>query len=78
MLKVAKKYGIVDSVHSAPVHITTNLQVVASLQQQLTILNIYITGKQDFTLLELQDLLQQLPQPLLVVGDFNSYNVLWG
>jgi ribonuclease HI/exonuclease III len=73
--------GVVDSVHSAPVHITTNLQAVAvrvHLQQQLTILNLYITRDQDFTLLDLQDLLQQLPQPVLVVGDFNSYNVLWG
>ena len=73
--------GVVDTLYSTPVHIATNLQAVAvrvHLEQHVTILNLYITREQDFTLLELENLLQQLPQPIIFVGDFNSYNVLWG
>ena len=73
--------GVVDTLYSTPVHVATYLQAVAvrvHLEQHVTILNLYITRDQDFTLLELDNLLQQLPQPIIVVGDFNSYNVLWG
>lgn len=59
---------VLDSIYSAPAHITTTLQVVAvcvHLQQKLTILDLYITWEEDFILPDLQELLWQLQQPRL-------------
>jgi len=55
--------GVVDTFYSTPVHIATNLQVVAvrvHREQHVTILNLYITREQDFTLIDLQNLFQQI------------------
>lgn len=44
----------------------------------LTICNIYINNKYEMNINELENLIDQLPQPFLITGDFNSHNTLWG
>ena len=67
-------------IHSR-VPLTTNLQAVAvqlSLFKTITICSIYIPPSLKVQAQELADLVQQLPKPFLLLGDFNSHNPLWG
>ena len=63
------------------IKLSTDLQAVAvsvSLEKEITICSLYIP--QNFTLhsQHLNSLLEQLPSPYLLVGDFNGHNMLWG
>lgn len=58
----------------------TNLQAVAiriTVPISITVCSIYLPDA-DWNLEDLQALIQQLPTPLLLVGDFNSHNELLG
>ena len=40
-----------------------------------------MTGKRTICLMtevDMRDLLEQLPAPMILLGDFNAYNPLWG
>ncbi|ELT93971.1 hypothetical protein CAPTEDRAFT_226222 [Capitella teleta] len=58
--------------------LTTNLQAVAvrvTLHRLLTVCSIYLPpGRSHGDLVELDRLVQQLPPPLLLLGDFNAHN----
>lgn len=59
----------------------TDLQACAirvKLRSLITICNIYNSRSHDLTEPLLQQLFDQLPPPVLMVGDFNSYHVMWG
>ncbi|KAG5883496.1 hypothetical protein JTB14_013926 [Gonioctena quinquepunctata] len=43
----------------------------------LTICNIYLPNT-DWTIAALQNIIEQLPSPFLIMGDFNSHNPIWG
>ena len=63
------------------VHLQTTITAIAAtvtIKSTFTICNIY--SPQSHTLNEnlLNHLYQQLPQPCLIVGDFNAHNPLWG
>ena len=63
------------------IKLSTDLQAVAvsvSLEKEITICSLYIPP--NFTLhpQHLNSLLEQLPSPYLLVGDFNGHNMLWG
>ena len=77
--------GVALYLHSdIPFHriqISSPIQVVAavvSLQYKLTICNIYSSRNHPLNLNELLNIYRQLPQPCLIVGDFNAYHPLWG
>ena len=64
-----------DIPHSK-INITTNIQAVAikaTLHKA-----IYIPPSDDIDKNELKKLIDQLPRPFILLGDFNSHNTLWG
>ncbi|MBJ5579747.1 hypothetical protein JGG64_23050 [Salmonella enterica subsp. enterica serovar Derby] len=70
--------------HHIPVQqlsLTTSLQAVAvrlSLNVLLTICCAYLPPGIDVSVTALEGLINQLPSPLLLLGDFNAHNLLWG
>ena len=78
------KGGVLISVKTNISHkrlpIRTNLQAVAIEVENLEIrslISIYLPPNQPVTEQELSELISQLPQPLLLVGDLNAHNRLW-
>ena len=69
-----------DIIHS-PVNINTNLQAVAvkiTLSFVFTICSIYAPPNKYIDIKDLEDLLSQIQEPVMILGDFNSHNPLWG
>ena len=69
-----------DIPHSK-INITTNIQAVAikaTLHKAVNICSIYIPPNDDIDKNELKKLIDQLPRPFILLGDFNSHNNLWG
>ena len=67
-------------IHSQ-IPLQTNLQAVAvqlSLFKTITLCSIYVPPSDNLRQQELDDLVQQLPKPFILLGDFNSHNPLWG
>ena len=65
------------------VDIKTDLQAVAvkvRLGKLMTVCSIYLPPEDSFSLdpAEFQNLINQLPTPFLVLGDFNAHNPRWG
>ena len=54
---------------------TVSIQI--SLPKKITICNIYIHEKTKFSERDLKNLINQLPQPFILTGDFNSHNPIW-
>ena len=69
------------SVPFDPVDLDTPFQAVAAtvhLKTRLTLCNIYCPPSQLLNPNELLQLFNQLPQPCLLIGDFNAYSTRWG
>ena len=69
-----------DIIHS-PVKLTTNLQAVAvkiTLSFVFTICSIYAPPNKCIDIRELEHLLSQISEPVMILGDFNAHNPLWG
>ena len=69
-----------DIIHS-PVNLNTNLQAVAvkiTLSFVFTICSIYCPPNKYIDSNDLDDLLSQIHGPVMMLGDFNSHNPLWG
>ena len=63
------------------IKLKTDLQAVAvsiTLEKQITFCSVYIPPSYLLRSEQLTSLLQQLPSPYMLVGDFNGHNVLWG
>lgn len=63
------------------INLTTNIQAIAitiNIPHTVHICNIYIHPTQNINEIDLQNLIDQLPQPRLILGDFNAHNPLWG
>lgn len=73
---------VTESIYQSEITITTNLEAVAVSvlldSKKLCICNIYLPDSYTFSQQELQDLVDQLPTPFILVGDFNSRSPLWG
>ena len=68
-------------INHAEVPIVTPLQAVAvrvHLHKEITICSIYIPDGADFTPATLMGLVNQLPSPFLILGDFNAHSPRWG
>lgn len=66
---------------SIPFNITTDLQVVAIqifFPFKITICNLYLPPNIKVSFSSIQDLINQLEPPYIVMGDFNAHNLLWG
>ena len=60
--------------------LNTSIQAVAAevrLNFNFTICNIYSSRSHQLSTSLLCDLIQQLPKPFLIVGDFNAYSTMW-
>ena len=69
-----------DIIHS-PVNLNTNLQAVAvkiTLSFVFTICSIYAPPNKCIDIKDLEHLLLQIQEPVMILGDFNSHNPLWG
>lgn len=69
-----------DIPHSK-LNIQTNIQAVAikaTLHITVNICSIYIPPNDDINESDLKKLIDQLPTPFILLGDFNSHNTLWG
>ncbi|GFT21428.1 putative RNA-directed DNA polymerase from transposon X-element [Trichonephila clavipes] len=65
----------------SPVLIRTSLQAVAvqvSIFSTVTICNVYLPPNVPLNFRELQELIDQLPSPFILLGDFNAHHMLWG
>ena len=78
--------GLVTLIHQdcvmIPLTLDTQLQALAVrvriLNMLITICNIYIHPNSPLSLQEIQNLIRQLPQPYLLLGDFNARHPTWG
>ena len=49
-----------------------------TLDREITICSVYIPPSFSLNSQHLDNLLQQLPSPYILLGDFNGHNILWG
>ena len=66
---------------ASPVVLDTNLNAVAariSLQKTVTVCSIYLSPSKPVKKEELESLIEQLPRPFLLLGDFNGHSPVWG
>ena len=49
-----------------------------SLSKSITICSLYLPPHCKFSKHDLENLINQLPRPYLLLGDFNSHSKLWG
>ena len=69
------------SIPQRRIALNTNLQAVAVrlyLHKTITICSIYIPPHYQLGNRELNDLLDQLPSPFILLGDMNARNITWG
>ena len=62
------------------IRLNTNLQAVAislSLHKTFTLCSIYLPPSKRLLEQELDDLIDQLPAPFILTGDFNAHNQIW-
>ncbi|KAE9523888.1 hypothetical protein AGLY_015776 [Aphis glycines] len=67
--------------HSKEIIINTNLEVVAVnvlIKNPITICNLYLPNSHDFEQSDIQNIINQLPSPFILLGDFNSHSPVWG
>ena len=63
------------------IDLQTELQATAvsvTLDREITICFVYIPPSFSLNSQHLDNLLQQLPSPYILLGDFNGHNILWG
>lgn len=69
------------SLQHSTIQLNTTLQAVAIsviLEKRITICSLYLPPDLAFNIGDIQSLIDQLPAPLLLLGDFNAHNPLWG
>ena len=69
------------SIQHHTINLNTVLQAVAvraCFEREITICSVYLPPRSGFSLNDIQTLVNQLPPPFLILGDFNSHNPLWG
>ena len=70
-----------NNILHSEIKLNTNLQATAvrvSLHKTVTLCSIYIPPQHNLELRELNNLINQLPSPYIIMGDFNGHNPLWG
>ena len=65
-----RKIDLQTELHATAVSVT--------LDREITICSVYIPPSFSLNSQHLDNLLQQLPSPYILLGDFNGHNILWG
>ena len=71
---------VIENIPQSIVTLNTNLQAVAvkvTVHKTITLCSVYLP-QSHFTPTDLQDVIDQLPSPFILMGDFNGYHTLWG
>ena len=69
------------SLECTPLALNTDLQAVAlkiALDREITVCSLYLPPRFNFMYSDIQSLVDELPQPYMILGDFNAHNPLWG
>ncbi|GFV56079.1 putative RNA-directed DNA polymerase from transposon BS [Trichonephila clavipes] len=69
------------TIPSSPILLRMSIQAVAvqvSIFSTVTICNVYLPPNAPMNFKELQELIDQLPSPFILLGDFNAHHLLWG
>ena len=69
-----------DRCPSRQIQLKTNLQAIAvnvTLYRTISICSIYIPPRAKIEQKDLNEIVNQLPTPYLLLGDFNEQNVIW-
>ena len=72
---------VLSSLPQREIKLKTDLQAVAvsvTLEKEITLCSVYIPPSFDLKSEHLDSLLQQLPSPYMLLGDFNGHSLLWG
>ena len=72
-----------ENVPQSIVTLNTNLQAVAiklTAHKTITLCSVYLPPRNNFNFnpKDLQDVIDQLPSPFILMGDFNGHHTLWG
>lgn len=78
--------GVALFIHSSipfhPIQLNTPLQAIAAristVRLSVTLLSLYIPHSQKFSINLLNNILTQLPPPVIIMGDLNSHSQQWG
>ena len=54
------------------------IKITSNYNQKITLCNLYAPDSTDLNLINIENLIKQLPRPFILLGDFNSRNTLWG
>ena len=68
------------NVPPSKIHINTCLQAIvvsATLHKTVSICSLYIPPHDPINKKELNNLIKQLSKPFILIGDFNSHNMIW-
>ena len=71
---------IKSHISSYEINLQTTLQAVAAsvkIRGRITLCSLYLPPGEEVTKQELQNLLDQLPKPFIVMGDFNAHHPMW-
>lgn len=69
------------SIPAKGIPLMTDLEAVAvqiCLEQVITVCSLYLSPSAEVQQSQLEILINQLPPPFLILGDFNAHNSLWG
>ena len=69
------------SLRHSVINLNSTLQAVAIrviLDREVTVCSLYLPPNDPFLLSDIQNLIDELPSPFLILGDFNAHNPLWG
>jgi len=48
------------------------------MKEKSTICNIYLPNQKNFNTRDMEHIIQQLPTPFILLGNFNAHNPIWG
>ena len=72
---------IKNNIPHSEITLNTNMLVVAisaTLHKRITICSVYILPNEEPNELEPNNLIERLPRPFVIMGDFNSHKEIWG
>ena len=70
-----------NSVPQIQIPLNTNLQAIAvkaTLHKTIRVCSLYLPPNDRIYIADLEQFIQQLPKPFIIMGDFNSHSNIWG